>query len=302
MRDFFKNILLIGIGAIFSHFGQQYYYAYENQIQYLDYKIEQSIGFLSKPNLPDHDVKIMVDDKVTETLSKFTISIFNYSDKDYSNVPIYINIITKDGKKTSVIGEYAVGENNIPEMIKKIPNLEPNHEKEVIRYGYNLSSVNRTEKLSPVFQVNFLIEGKEIPDIKVYTNYAGLKIREFDYNNISHFKNIKLKQLVLLLVIIVGGSLGYIILIALLIRLINLFFPTKKIKQKQVEKLTNSLSQKLSINQLSENQRRDIIADIIYQQDKNKWDRINKNKLIRWLTGEKEPVRNQYTEDKRDSN
>lgn len=291
MRDFFKNILLLGIGAIFTFLVQQYS-TYENQIQYLDYKIEQNIGFLSKPNLPDHDVKIMVDDKVTETLSKFTISIFNYSDKDYSNVPIYINIITKDGKKPLVIGEYAVGENDIPESIKKVPNLEPIHRKDVVRYGYTLSSVNRTEKLSPVFQANFLIEGKESPEMEIYTNYTGLKIREFDYDHVPYLKSLKRKQFIISIGIIVIFILIYLIVIIVIGWLINLLPRKKKIKQ--VRELTDSISQNSFISQLSEEQRKDLIADIFYQQDKNKWDRTNK--LIRWLRGEKEPDRSQYTE------
>lgn len=291
MRDFLKNMLLLGIGAIFT-FLVQYYSTYENQILYLDYKIEQNIGFLSKPNLPDHDVKIMVDDKVTETLSKFTISIFNYSDKDYSNVPIYINIITKDGKKPLAVGEYAVGENGIPETIKKISNLEPIRGKDVVRYGYTLSSVNRTEKLSPVFQANFLIEGNEALDIEVSTNYTGLKIREFDYNHIPYFKSFKRKQLVISIAIIVIFILIYLIVIVVIGRLINLLPRKKKIKQ--VRELIDVLSPNSFISQLSEDQRKVLIADILYQQDKNKWNRTNK--LVRWLRGEKEPDRNQYIE------
>lgn len=279
------------IGFIFGIL-QQYYFTYESQIQYLDYKIEQNIGFLSKPSFPDHDVKIMVDDNVTETLSKLTIAIFNYSDKDYSNVPIYISIITKDGKKPLVVGEYAVGENGIPETVKKISNLEPIHGKDVVRYGYTLYSVSRTEKLSPVFQANFLIEGKEALEIEVYTNYTGLKIRGFDYNHIPYFKSLKRKQFIITIGIIAIFILIYLIVIIVIGWLINLLPRKKKIKQ--VRELTDSISQNSFISKLSEEQRRDLIADILYWQDKNKWGR--KSKLSRWLSGEKEPDRSQYTE------
>lgn len=187
MKKIFAQILasvvILVIGTLVGGFVEKHRTEAQGKIRFLDVAISKGKSILSRPTIPGKNIEIMLEGKPIGNLSEVTLGIYNFTDRDYSEVLVYIELIPQGGTTLDVVGQQAVGENNLPEAVEPISNVSPSNIKGASRYGYKIRNVNRTGELigGASFQVRFLLLGDEVPEVKVAIDKVGLKLQEFSY-------------------------------------------------------------------------------------------------------------------------
>jgi hypothetical protein len=287
-----KQIILLVIGGFVTYVFQLAYDNYQTEIKTIDYKTTIDKNFISAPNIPKHKIKIFIDNKEQQSITKIQIEIFNFSKKDFEEVPLYISLKPKNKEKLIVIGNYEEGFENIPFSVNKITdkNLLPQTSN---TYGYLINILKRTEKYEPAVKFVFLLKGKVEPNIKVFTSMKNLKAIPFDYTHSPKSTTQSIYIIILLLAMIIGIILLMLFIVSPLIS--RFTYPLdKKPRIKFANELTDEL---LSIKQFQKcNFTRenlyDIIALALYKQRKKKWNK--KNKISKWIEGFVEPKKDDY--------
>ena len=287
-----KQIMLLVIGGFITYVFQLFYDNYKTEMQAIDYKITIDKNFISAPNIPKHKIKIFVDNKEQQSITKIQIEIFNFSKKDFEKVPLYISLIPKNNEKITIIGSYEVGFKNIPSSINRIidKSLLP---QKPYTYGYFINILKRTEKYEPALKIVFLLKGKVEPNIKVFTSMKDLKAIPFDY---THSPKSTTQSIYIILLLLAMIIIFILLMLFIVFPLISRFTypldkkPRIKFANELVDELLN-IEQIQNCNLTRENLY-DIITTALYEQRKRKWN--NKNKISKWIDGFVEPKRDDY--------
>lgn len=158
LLQFFLSIAVLVVGTVVGIYVEKYNQEESGKIRYLDYKINTS-SLLNKPVIQGKTLDVLLDGKPIKKLSQLEISIYNNSDRDYENVPLFLELTPEEGESFSLVATEAVGAGSIPETIEAV-NVQPSKVVGSYRTGYTIKTVNRTsDRESPEFFATFLITG-----------------------------------------------------------------------------------------------------------------------------------------------
>jgi len=289
-----RQIILLIVGGIITLSINYLWENFKTSVKEVDYKITKDIEFISTPEIPEHKVEIYVDTHKKKLISRVQVDIFNFSDKDFKKIPIYVSLKTKDKKPLNVILSYEESYKNIPSSVEKITDkkLLPKNDSSI--YGYEIKLLKRTSGYATGLKVVYLIDGKiEDPIIEVFTTQEGVVMVPFDYTHSSAtVRNNILATLLLIGLIIILT----IIIIFFVVPLLNrLTYPLDKKPRLKYSKELSELLKQNSIMQsfsLSEIQSTQVVNEILYLQRKNRWN-LKKN-VVKWIDGLVEPKQNDY--------
>lgn len=291
------SIIILALGTGVGIIVQQYRDEQSSQIRYLDREIFTNESIFSRPYILNKNLEISLDGKPIKNLSRVVVSVYNLSDRDFEQVPVYIDLEPSKGEKIEVVGEEALGANDLPEGISRLPNLKPSRIPGAVRYGYMIKTANRGEE--SVFRANYWILGDVTPKPSVETNKRGLMFRDHSYRH--RYKESFTDRLfdifegIILFVIIPAG---YIVFIYIIVRV------QKKKLLKQDDTLKETLSNSFNEQEVKEElklgkefESSELAAFFITAMQKQRWEKVPR--LLRFISAVPKP---NVSEDKTSSN
>jgi len=157
---------------------------YSNRIQYLEYRSQRIEAILSSAKAIGDSIQFNVNDKKIDNMSELDLNIYNLSNSDFSDVPVYIDLYNNLGSPLRIISINAYGFNGAKEQVEQLPVEKSKFKDAGIRLGYNLRVANRNEKF-PIFTLKVLVEGTLSPDFNIDIAKNGVSGREYDIENHS---------------------------------------------------------------------------------------------------------------------
>jgi hypothetical protein len=148
---------------------------YSSRHRELMYSVSSNSGLLRRPEIPGKTVKVLIDDKPVDNISMVTITFFNTTDQDYTNLKYDVVFEEK--------GDNTVKEFVPPDVRSNIYGLAPSpgtHEADLsvsshraLRYSYVLPVANRRK--DELFKVTYMFEGAEAPVPKLVIPQLGVE-------------------------------------------------------------------------------------------------------------------------------
>lgn len=174
------GMIILAIATVAGIYVEKFSTKNSNRIRYLDFKVDNS-NLLSAPAIQGQHLKILLGEKPINNLHQLTVKLFNFSDVDYENIPVYLELLPNNNEKFNVVSVKAVGSKSIPEIIENIK-IDSSNNSHKHRYGYKIKTANRGKygSESHILLVTFLITGNA-PDIKININKKGVKSQRFNY-------------------------------------------------------------------------------------------------------------------------
>lgn len=266
------SILTLIIGALLGYYLDTFKDAKKNQLQYLDIRTVSNKDVLRKLSTKNNgEVNLTWGENVIDSVSKITIDVYNFSDKDFDNIPLYIDLSTNDNSKLEIIDIQGENESGI-ESHKIIKGYPKSHSQKSVRYGINLDIVNRSNTYDPSYRISFLIKGSNIPTVLAKVNKKGIKSQEF-----SRFKfdDKSLLEKYLPFIIIGFFTIAYAWLLVFLIK------HGRKKTLKRYRETIPYLTEKLSDINFSESSNDDIAKLFVHYFRVIRWEKLSKlDKLI----------------------
>jgi hypothetical protein len=179
------------------------------RIRYLDREVRIQKSVLRDLTIPGKKLEIMIDGQLVQDLSSITVALSNFTDQNFENVPIYIKIEPTAATPVQVVSEHIVGNNNLPEGVVKLTNVQPSQVPGGLRYGYQLGAVNRSDK-DTSFRATYFILGATEPTVSVKVHKSGLDLRDFSIARLQKkwsWENIIISLILLALITAIITSL-----------------------------------------------------------------------------------------------
>lgn len=178
------GLIVLAIATVAGIYVEKFSIKNSNRIRHLDFKIDNS-NLLSVPAIQGQHLNVLLGEKPIKNLHQLTVKLFNFSDIDYENIPVYLELLPNSSEKFNVVAVEAVGSESIPEMIEQIK-IDSSNNSHKYRYGYKIKTANRGKgSESHILLVTFLITGN-VPDIKINIDKKGVKSQRF---NIFNYRN-----------------------------------------------------------------------------------------------------------------
>ena len=170
------GLILLVVSFFLGFFGHKYLSQREARIRYLEFDIQ--FRSFEQPTVSNKKLELFIEGQKVEKPSEITVSIYNLTDRDFDNVPLYVEISFGESVVKVIDEPYVVGSNKLQESVEVNPNINPSTKTGALRYGYTLKTSNRSDHLDPVFQARYLISGAINPSVEVKTHKKGLKLRK----------------------------------------------------------------------------------------------------------------------------
>ncbi|MGI9831559.1 hypothetical protein [Vibrio vulnificus] len=291
MNDVLKNLIVAIVSFLLAFVGQYYYHQEQLKIKKLDVHQEFETGFISKPKFPNSKIVFKIGDDDLEQVGKFYISVINYSDKVYEDIPILIKLTPKDSKNFKVQAHSAVGEKGISDLVTEAKKMA--FDGESYNFSYIVDSINRAEKGEYAFQLRILFEGNEKPDIDVVVK--GVGTREFDNSNSPYQKELTWKAAwsgigIFVTFILLTVAFTWFILTPIISRM-TVSWDIKNNK-KYAQSIFNAIKDENLQPTLSDDELRIYVAKMLYRRQKNWWD--GRSVINKWSLGFVEPRFDDY--------
>ncbi|HTJ50239.1 MAG TPA: hypothetical protein VL443_12330 [Cyclobacteriaceae bacterium] len=247
IENLLPSIVTLVIGTLLGVYVTSRQGEQENKKRFLDYRYSVNSGIInvSEANV-GNDIKVFYKDRLIDNLTTVNISIANFSDRDYENVPIYIDLSTETGDSLEIIRVNYAGQNGLQDEIEykgetKLTSISK-------RFEFNTKIANRSESdknysqvyNNPFLSISFLIIGNHEPKLSVKIKKVGLGIREYDYDNYKPWGF--LDSPIAILGMILLGVVGYFLMIIFISKVF-----LKKSFEKREQKRKAYLVDKLSI-------------------------------------------------------
>jgi hypothetical protein len=287
MRDFMAklvpSILTLIIGTFIGTYVKTWQDAKSGQMRHLDIKV-QSTPLITPLSIEGQKLEVLLNGNSIKTLSQVTVEIFNRTDQDYEKIPVYIDLMpTEPTSALRLIRKDVVGNDNLPESITEIQNVNASSSPGGLRKGFTIETANRSGG-NPIFKANFLIDGQPMPRPIVTVQKKGVDGKYF----YSAYFPVEKKwwQSDTASIIIVLSF--YAILLIVLPRLINRIGAKKteerknKLKTYVIEKIKNKIEES---NQKSDPEF--IVHNILFFIERYRWEQTSR--LARAVFGHKEP-------------
>jgi len=282
MNDFVKKTILVLISVALTFFIQQYYYSKTNEIKKLDVHQSFNPNFLSKPKFPNSNIELKIDGIDKSRLGLFEVSLLNYSNSTYNDIPIHIKITPENTNEFKVITYYATGENNIPDLVKELKPVS--FDGKTYLFSYQVSTLNRTEKEDIGFKLSMLFEGSKQPKIDVVAK--GISTRAFAWENSPYQQNLTTKALVLLVVFLLIFLILMVLIIGPFMSWVSRPFDRKSDKT-YARKVYETIKEENLLPDHDDNQIKTFIQQMLFKQRLKNWN--SKSKISKWSLGMRSP-------------
>jgi hypothetical protein len=191
MKDIFTKILIalitLGLGIPIGIWTESLRNEQANKMRFLDFDSQFHTNIIGHPDALEKKMNVFIDGIKVENISQIDIQIFNFTDKDFADVPLFIEINSLNGDTLKLLNEKVAGQEGLSDYIIPIQKIEPAKFKGALKFGYKLRTINRIG-YKPVFTASFLIIGKA-DHFQINTMQSNLDIVKFDY---EHFKKSKI--------------------------------------------------------------------------------------------------------------
>jgi len=259
-----------------------------SEIPYFDKIITVETSIISKQDLLNHDVKILVDGKEVEKISKLNISLLNFSNKSYPNVKVSVTLNSE--KNVQVISENALDEND-----KKL--LDEEKIKLDNTFIFNVPIVKRTDTFKKFFTMTIFYKGDykfSLDDVIITIPNAEPKIRDYSAEHRPNYLFEIIKVVALIIFGSIFGIVGFSLFVVVVLFLISYLFRNADIKaNKKYAKRLFIITEGISVfDNIDDTKRKEIIVDLLYQNRMEIWGEMNW--LMRLLEANSEPKKSNY--------
>lgn len=285
IRGWSKEIILIFIGAGLTFLGQYGINSIQSDVLYIDKYVENEKSILSQRKLVSHDVKVFVDEKEIEKVSKINVALVNYSRKSYSDLEILIKIDPGVGD-INVLSAHAVGENGEKGMVTELKSQEEN------TYLYSIKSAKRTEKYEEFLKMVIYYEGEldvSEDDVIVTVTNSDPRVRNYDSSHSPETISRNVKELTIVVVLSAIMVVCVLIVIGVLSRLTSGFDRSRK---KYSKKIYEAALRTEMLESLKDLDVRKKIIGLLYEHQITEW--REKNIVSRFIEGNVPPKREDF--------
>ena len=208
-----KTIIQIVIGSILLVIGaivNQFFIDYNDRIRYLERRTEISEGILSRTPISKDDISIKYKEEILNDISFISVKLYNFSDKDFEDIPVYIDLNPVSKSSVEVLVEYASGAKRLP--VKEIEVSGLKEDPRIVRYGYLIKAANRLED-NEIFSSSFVVAGNVAPIPSIEIQKKGLESREFSRSSVSALSRIQILAIILLVIILIVAYVMFLVYI-----------------------------------------------------------------------------------------
>jgi len=276
------SIFTLVFGGFLGFYINRIQDSYANQIRHLDV-VTSSYSLVSRPDIVGENLEILFNTKPIDELRRVFIDIYNRTDQDFENVPVYIELAPHEDNDFKIVRTEVAGAHNIPETITPIPNVSAPNNRRASRLGYTIATANRSPNV-PILTASLLIIGKVTPDVHIETQKKGIQLGT-PLLSLPVEKKWWQTEFFMVLIFIVALML-YFLVIPIVVRLTNKIFAEtiKKNKKKKRADILQMFSEK-GVTVTPEIEQ--IVEDAFYFQEKKSWEQTPK--IMRFYLGLNEP-------------
>jgi hypothetical protein len=275
MKDNYIKILIavltLALGSALGHWTKSLQDKQANQMRYLDFDYQIRNDIIGHPDALGKKMNVFIDGAKVDNLSQIDIQLYNFTDKDFSDVPLVIEINSTTGDTLKFLNAQVAGQEGLPDFIQSNQEIGPNKLKGSLKFGYKLKTLNRIGN-KPIFTASYLVVGKA-DHFQINTIQTNLDLVRYDY---EHFKKPKLWEN------------GYVILAFFLIIYSMIIIWVIRHSAKAQIKRTTDLGQFLKENLNVNGQDSSSISEQVIKL-KNNFDRQRTQKWVRFIEGRKKP-------------
>lgn len=291
MRDIGRNIIIALISVALTLMGNYFYDSSKNAIKKLDIHTNFDPEYISKPNFPDSKIEFKVDDIEKNKLGRLDISILNYTESNFKDLPIRIKITPVKPSDFKIIAYSVVGEKELTDLVIKDKDMEFNGTSYF--FSYTAKSLNREEKKDYGMQLRVLFEGNTEPVIDVIP--SGVSTREFDYDNSPYQNEIAWKATWLGLGVLILSLTAIFIFTWLILGPVISRLTQKmdvKSRKKYARYIFNAIKKDNLQPNMNDQELANYVAQVLYNERQERWQ--NMSLVGKWSLGLIEPNRDDY--------
>jgi hypothetical protein len=196
---FISTITLL-IGAFVGLYFDSVKSRYDNKVDYLDVRTRSVENYINTPIAKD-ELNITWRDNNISNISSLSIEMYNFSDADFENVPVQIELKSKDKKDIKVIAYQVIGESGNKDLVEE---NKPINEGEKATYSFNSKLVNRTDKETPNITLTFLFADSLVPDLAVFVTKKGVRTREYNSSNADFISGFEMFVIIIIVIFSIG--------------------------------------------------------------------------------------------------
>jgi len=292
MNELVKNILIALFSFLLAFIGQYYYFEKQYEIQELDIHTQFTTDYIAKPNFPNSNIEFKINGIEKDKVGLLTISILNYSSKNYLDIPVNIKITPKKMSDFNILAYSAVGEKEMTDLVSEIKPISI--DKRSYNFSYKVRSINREYKNNYGMQLKVIFEGDTEPQIDVIGK--GVGTRKYDSNNSPYQQELEWKAEwmaigVFLILIVLTFVFVWLILSPIIARL------TKKWDRKNNQKYAKEIFDSIKIDNLkqgsTDQELSSFVANMLYKRQLFLWNK--KTSIGKWSLGYIQPELSDFT-------
>lgn len=204
MKDTVKQIILLIIAACIGFFANEYKTNRDNRLRYVDYHLVSTTDVFNRFSFPSPQITVKAGDKEVDKVTQIELVFQNPGERDFENIPVYIDFTSNGGEHVEILGKSIVGEGGMAEGVENVSLREVNKDPKTIRCSFNIRLLNRDKPWSERPRATFLIRGNSLPLVDVKTSQKGLDIRRYDFKNyesiVSSFTLVTISYLIAIIV------------------------------------------------------------------------------------------------------
>jgi hypothetical protein len=291
MDKYLSHFISLAVGVLMTIAGQFWYHEKVNEISYIDTFLDQKFELLVPPEIPNHDLKIFIDDQKVDELSKVSMALINFSGKDFENIEFVLEIKSTNDKSISLVGANVNGREGVKELVEELPIDNENQENKTIKKKYSVKTANRTADLDPFFEGEFIFNGKDDYQIKVIPLTKGFDVRKFDYSHSDAYSE-KIKNEWFKLIFV--AMIFVLILFAVVFPFIA--YISRPIDRKNelifTENFYKAIDQHKAFSKIDEEKKKQLTQELVFMQREQFYK--SKSFIYRWVFGLKKPIKDQF--------
>lgn len=287
MSDVWKNIVVAVVSFLLAIIGQQYFFNKQNEIQKIDVHTNFDSNYLSKPKFPDSKVEIKVDGSTKESIGILEVSLVNFSNQTFKDIPIIIEVTPKRGDSFSYLSHFAHGEKGMKDLVEATKPYE--FVNGVHRFFYTAKSLNRSEEADIGMKLGILFEGEQEPEVNV--SAVGLNTRDFDIAHSPARSKVQIDAFLIIIAFVVGlFAFTFAIFGPIISRLTSPL--DRKNNKKYALQIFDVLRADVHYSSMTDDVLKQHISEILYKRQNNWWN--EKSWLGKWSLGMRAPDPSDY--------